>query len=66
MLQPHISNGMVHTSCVLHDTIVQHAEVFFKDVGYGTPSVRSPHTNPQLHGKPALPLADSLVRVGIE
>lgn len=65
MLQPHISNGMVHTNCVSHNEIAKHVDSHFKDIGYGVPSVRSPHRNPQLHGKFAVPLADSLMEAGL-
>lgn len=63
--QPHISNGMVHLTNVTEADVVNHATTEFIKTSDGFPSIRTPHKNPQLCGKFAIPLADSLVSYDI-
>jgi hypothetical protein len=65
MLQPHITNSMVHLTNVMHHKVVDHAKANFPAGDYGEPSIGKPQVNPQLYGRFAIPLADSLIESGI-
>ena len=60
-VQPHVSNGMVHLSGIGKQEVADHAAKYFNETDNGKPSVTTPCKNPQLHGKFAIPLADSLI-----
>lgn len=60
-VQPHVSNGMVHMSGIGKQEIINHAAIHFNETDHGKPSITTPCKNPQLHGKFAIPLADSLI-----
>jgi hypothetical protein len=64
MLQPHVTNGMVHLTNILHQNVVAHAKAKFLPGDYGEPKIGKPQVNPQLNGKFAIPLADSLIESG--
>jgi len=61
LLQPHITNALVHLSNISENRILKHIQSNFSTNEYGTPKVSTPKVNPQLNGRFSVPLADSLV-----
>lgn len=64
LVQPNISNATVHLRNIKEKTVIDHASIYFPSTDRGSPSIRTPGTNPQIQGKFAIPLADSLIQSG--
>jgi hypothetical protein len=65
MLQPHITNAILHLQRVNENVVRGHASRYFPPSDKGEPTISTPKINVQLHGKFSMPLADSMIEHGI-
>jgi hypothetical protein len=65
LLQPNIATGTVHLKGITINTVREHSSVTFPVYDGKGPSISVPNFNPQIQGKYAIPLADSLIQNGL-
>jgi len=59
--QPHVTNATVHLNSITEASIHKHVASHFDTGEFGGPSISRPKMNPQVQGKYAVPLVDSLL-----
>lgn len=65
LVQPHISNAIVHLYKTSVNMVRTHSSERFPPTDRGSPSISVPRKNPQIQGKFAIPLADSLIEADL-
>lgn len=65
MVQPNIANGTVHLQGISAAAVHSHSSIIFPTTDGKGPSISTPNHNPQIQGKYAILLADSLIEHGL-
>lgn len=65
LVQPHISNATVHLPGASVARVRAYSELHFPPTDKGSPSINVPRKNPQIQGKFAIPLVDSMIEANV-